>query len=99
MNNFESPDYKRSRTSYIIQCAIEYFVSLLVTDAYLTRLLSNIGISDSLNGIISSFITLAFVVQLMSIFIVRIKTSTKKLVMIFFEDFPIISNCDSIFFY
>ena len=83
MNKFDSSEYKRSRNSYAIQCTLEYFVSLLVTDAYLTRLLSNIGISDSLTGIISSFITLAFVVQLMSIFVVRIKMSTKKLVMIF----------------
>lgn len=83
MKDFNSSQYKNSRRSYIAQCTVEYFVSLLVTDAFLAKLLSNIGISDSLVGIISSFITLAFVIQLMSIFLVRIKTSTKKLVMIF----------------
>ena len=65
------------------QCAFEYFISLLVTDAFLAKLLAYIGISDSLIGIISSFISMAFVIQLMSIFLMRLKVSTKKLVMIF----------------
>ena len=65
------------------QCSVEYFVSLLVTDAFLAKLLTSIGISDALTGIISSFITLAFVIQLMSIFLVRVKMSTKKLVITF----------------
>ena len=80
---FDSPEYKRSRGAYMTQCTVEYFVSLLVTDAFLAKLLTSIGIGDALTGIISSFITLAFVIQLMSILLVRMKMSTKKLVMIF----------------
>lgn len=80
---FDSKEYKRSRASYMVQCTVEYFVSLLVADAFLAKLLTHIGISDSLIGIISSFITMAFVIQLMSLFIVRLKVSTKKLVMTF----------------
>lgn len=83
MKDFNSPEYKRSRGAYMAQCTVEYFVSLLVTDAFLSKLLTSIGIKDSLVGIISSFITLAFVIQFMSIFLVRIKVSTKKLVMLF----------------
>ena len=83
MDKFNSPEYKRSRKAYVSQCMVEYFVTLIVADVFLARLLSNIGISDSLVGIISSFITLAFVFQLMSIFVLRIKMSTKKIVMIF----------------
>lgn len=83
MKDFNSIEYKRSRASYMAQCTVEYFVSLLVTDAFLAKLLSSIGISDALVGIISSFITLAFVVQLMSIPLVRLKVSTKKLVITF----------------
>ncbi len=81
--NFESKEYKRSRASYMAQCSVEYFVSLLVTDAFLAKLLTHIGISDSLIGIISSFITMAFVIQLLSIFVIRLKASTKRIVMTF----------------
>lgn len=81
--NYDSKEYKRSRASYMTQCTVEYFVSLLVTDAFLAKLLTYVGISDSLIGIISSFTSMAFVIQLLSVFIVRIKASTKKIVMIF----------------
>jgi len=91
MNIYDTKEYKRSRLAYILQCTGEYFVTLLVTDAFLTRLLSSIGISDALIGIISSFITLAFVIQLLSIQVVRLKISSKKLVMI--------SDTASIFFF
>lgn len=77
MADFNSQEYKRSRGAYMAQCTVEYFVSLLVTDAFLAKLLTSIGISDALTGIISSFITLAFVIQLLSIFLVRLRVSTK----------------------
>lgn len=80
MADFNSQEYKRSRGAYMAQCTVEYFVSLLVTDAFLAKLLTSIGISDALTGIISSFITLAFVIQLLSIFLVRLRVSTKWLV-------------------
>ena len=83
MDIFNSPDYKRSRASYTIQCAIEYFVSLLVTDAFLVRLLAHIGINDALTGIISSFISLAFLFQILTIFAVRAKMGPKRMVLIF----------------
>lgn len=81
--NYDSPDYKRSRASYMAQCTVEYFVSLLVTDAFLAKLLTHLGISDALTGVISSFITLAFVFQLLSIPLVKSKMSTKKMIMMF----------------
>lgn len=80
--NYNSPDYKRSRAAYMAQCTFEYFVSILVADAFLAKLLSSIGISDALVGIISSFISLAFVIQLISIFLIRAKISRKKLVIV-----------------
>ena len=82
MDTFETPAYRRARKAYVTQCAMEYFVSLLVTDVFLAKLLSNIGISDGMVGIISSFITLAFVFQFLTIFIVKINVSAKKLVML-----------------
>ena len=57
---FDSPAYKRSRRAYCAQCAFEYFVAILVADAYLAKLLTHLGLSDGLIGIIASFISLAF---------------------------------------
>ena len=37
MDGFNSSEYKRSRNSYIVQCTVEYFVSLLVTDVFLAK--------------------------------------------------------------
>ncbi len=85
MNNidFNSKDYKRSRASYMAQCTIEYFISLLVADAFLATLLNKIGLSDSLVGIISSFISLAFLFQLLSIGLVKVMKNTKRTVITF----------------
>ncbi len=78
--DYNTADYKRSRGAYMAQCTFEYFVSILVADAFLAKLLSNIGISDALVGIISSFISLAFVIQIFSIFLLKARVSRKKLV-------------------
>lgn len=80
---YNSPAYKKSRSAYIAQCTFEYFVALLVEDAFLAKLLSYIGVSDAWVGIISSFITLAFVIQLASIFLIKSRVSAKKLVITF----------------
>lgn len=76
--NFNSKEYKRARRAYLIQSTVEYFVAILVTDAFLAKLLTHIGISDPLIGIISSFISLAFVTQLMSILLVRKNINSKR---------------------
>ena len=81
MIDYQSPEYRRSRAAYTAQCAVEYFISLLVTDAFLAKLLSYLGISDALTGIISSFITLAFVIQIFSILLVRARIGIKGLVL------------------
>ncbi len=65
------------------QCTIYYFLMLLVADSFLAKLLEGVGIDDALIGIISSFVSLAFVVQILSIFLVRLKTGAKKLVILF----------------
>ena len=80
---FESKDYKRSRDAYRFECAFEYFVALLVGDAFLVKVLASLGMSDAVIGIISSFVTLAFLFQLFSIFVVQRITNTKRFVIIF----------------
>ena len=83
MDKFNSPTYRRARKAYTLQQTLEYFVSLLVTDVFLAKLLSGIGINDSLVGIISSFITLAFVIQLLTVFITSKNQNAKKMVLLF----------------
>ncbi len=80
---FDSKDYKRSRNSYRLESTFEYFVTILVGDAFLAKLLKNLGMSDMMIGIISSFISLAFLFQLFSIFVVQKITNTKRFVVIF----------------
>ncbi len=77
--NFNTTQYKRSRGAYMAQCTFEYFVTLLVTDAFLAKLLTHIGISDHLIGIIASFVSMTYVIQLVTIFLVKTKWSTKTL--------------------
>lgn len=80
---FSSTEYARSRKAYVFQCTVEYFVSLLVADAFLAKLLTNVGVSDSMIGIISSFISLAFLFQILSIPLVQKFSNTKKTVIFF----------------
>ena len=80
---FNSIEYRRSRIAYIGQCTFEYLITLLITDAFLAKLLTSIGISDSLIGIISSFVHFSFLFQLMSLWLINVIKSVKKTVMIF----------------
>lgn len=73
---------KRTRITYIIEAALEYFVALLVSGAFLAAILKRVGVSDAVTGIVSSFISLACVAQLFSGVIVRPNTSIKRTIMI-----------------
>ncbi len=66
----------RSRILYIIEAALEYFISILVAGSYLATLTSHLGMSDSLTGIISSFISLGCLFQLFSVFLKRRRVKT-----------------------
>ena len=81
--DYQLPEYKRSRGAYMVESSVQYLVTLLVTDTFLAKLLTNIGISDSLTGVISSFVSLAFLVQLLSIFLVKVRLSSKTIVILF----------------
>lgn len=72
---YETKDYKRARKAYVAQSAFEYFITILITDAYLAKVLTAIGISDSLAGIIASFVSFSFLFQLLSI---GLATKTKR---------------------
>ena len=80
---YSEKSYKRSRNAYKMECTFEYFVTLLIADAYLAKVLSSIGMSDALIGIVSSFVSLAFLFQLAAVFVVQRISNTKRFVTIF----------------
>lgn len=63
--------YRSSRVCNIISAAVEYFISMLVIDSYLAKLTSDIGIPDSVTGILTSFVSLGFGFQLFAIFLIN----------------------------
>ena len=80
---FNSPDYKRSRKAYMMESMFEYFITLLVADSFLAKLLSSIGLSDAMIGVVSSLISLAFLFQLAAIFVVGRVVNVKRFVVFF----------------
>ena len=65
----EKDRYKSSRILYIAEAALEYFISLLVTGAYLARLTQALNISDNITGILSAFVSLGCGFQIFAIFL------------------------------
>lgn len=82
-NLYNTAAYKRSRIAYAAQCTFEYFVAILVSDAYLAKLLNEMGLSDATIGVISSFISAAFLFQLASLVLVQRIKNIKKTATIF----------------
>lgn len=62
-------EYKTSRVLYVLEAALEYFISLLVTGAYLAKISSSLGISDALTGILTAFVSLGCGFQMIAIFL------------------------------
>lgn len=72
--------YRRTRILYILQADFEYFISLLVAGSFLAAVTAQLGISDSLTGVISAIISLGQAFQLLSIFI---RKNIKRKVVLF----------------
>jgi len=72
---------KRSQIMYIFQATFEYLISLLVGGTFLATITKDLGISDSLTGVLSSIISLGCLFQLTSFFIKRRKL--KSIILIF----------------
>lgn len=66
-DKFDSAIYRKSRWAYCFECMFEYFVALLVADAFLAKVLTTLGFTDSAVGVISSLIALAFLFQLLAV--------------------------------
>ena len=76
----EKDEFKLSRTAYILECMFEYFITILTTGAYLAKLTTTIGISDSMTAILSSLTSLAGIFQIVSIFLAH-RTPVKRWVL------------------
>ncbi|MBQ8283516.1 MAG: MFS transporter [Clostridia bacterium] len=73
----EKDVYKTSRFLYILEAAFEYFISILVGGAYLAKVSAEIGLSDGLTGILTSFVSLGCGFQIIAIFLAN-KTPVKR---------------------
>lgn len=80
MDNIEESALKRSRTMYIIEAALEYLVSIMVTGAFLATITKELGISDGLTAILSAITALGCLFQLASVSFKR--SSVKSMVVI-----------------
>lgn len=69
--------YRFSRLMYILEAAFEYFISLLVIGAYIAKVATAIGLSDSVTGILTSFVSLGLGFQCVAIFLAD-KTPVKR---------------------
>ena len=63
----EKSSYAFSEKMYVIECAFAYFITIATSGAYLAKLTTTIGISDSMTAILSNINSLACIFQLLSI--------------------------------
>lgn len=78
---YESAE-KRYRIAYVIEAACENLVYAFGSGVYIARIASEIGISDSLTGVLSSLVSLGFAFQITSVFLKkggRVKNSVVTL--------------------
>ena len=80
---FDSMEYKRTRVAYIMQAMFEYFISILVTDAFIAKILDYLGVSEANIGVITTIISLAMFFQLGSLLLAKSRISVKKMVLLF----------------
>ena len=81
---FDSPAYKQTRWAYVMLAMFEYLISILVTDAFIAKVLDYLGVNEANIGIITTIISLAMAFQLGSIWLAKTKVSVKKLSLLFF---------------
>ena len=75
-------EYRSSRVLYIIEAALEYFIAIAVGSVYLAKITSSVGISDSVTGILTSFVSLGCGFQIIALFLAH-KKPVKRWVTVF----------------
>ena len=76
---------KRSRLYYIIEAALEYFISILVAGTFLATLTNDLGFDTATTGVISSIISLGCVFQLIAMFVFRGRVKTPVIILSIFN--------------
>jgi len=76
----EEKNLERNQLCYIIEAALEYFVSMLVAGAFLASILVNIGVPDAVTGVITTLTSLGISAQLFAVLFIRPKGTLKKAV-------------------
>lgn len=71
MNDLSPRLRRRGQHMYLMEAALEYLISILVTGSFLATLTKQLGMSDSLTGILSAISSLGCLFQLLSLFITR----------------------------
>ena len=78
--SIEKDPYRLSRLMYILQAALEYFVSIMVAGAFLAKVTASIGMSDALTGILSAFVSLGCGMQIFAVLLTRKKRAKRMVV-------------------
>ena len=87
--------YKFSRAMYVLEETLNYFLAIAIGSVYLAKVSSYIGISDSITGILTAFVSLGCSFQLLSFFLAK-KRSVKTLVTL---GFTIGNMCAALVFF
>ena len=61
--------YRFSRLMYIIEAALEYFISILSHGVYLAKITKAIGMKDSTTALLASSVSLGVGFQIIALFI------------------------------
>lgn len=69
---------RHNRYWIILEAALEYFITILTSGAFLARVTGALGFSDSLTGILSSFVSLGCLFQLGALVLCRRMVSAKR---------------------
>ena len=70
----------RNQLIYIAESALDYFITILITGAFLASILKNIGVPDSVTGIITALTSFGFSAQLVSVLFIKPKNNVKKMI-------------------
>ncbi len=62
--HFSKDEYALSRLWVIVEAALEYFIAIITSGAYLAKITSALSFSDSLTGVLSAFVSLGCIFQL-----------------------------------
>lgn len=78
MTGLNTKESRISRGAYVAEAAIEYFISIMITGAYLTNLLNSIGFSTAAQTVISSLVTMTFSAELFSVLLISKRSAVKR---------------------